>query len=126
MFWIENCEKEAYLTSTEISESQLNYLNKRAGQQSNGPKQLNMVPLSSSFDLAMNSNRDINIGEAMFIAKAPDKEEKFPILQTASPANIQSQSTSNMKTLRMKSQSTIIVNGILDISKIEANKLDLI
>lgn len=116
MFWIENCEKEAYLTSTEISESQLNYLNKRAGQQSNGPKQINMAPLSSSFDLAMNSNSDINVGEAMFIAKAPDKEEKFPILQTASPTNIQSQSTSNIKTLRMKSQTAIRVNGIFDNS----------
>ena len=98
LFWIENCEKDAYLTSNEISESQLNYIKKRASQQV--MTQRNHLPLSSSFS---EFNFRETEGDAFFLSKPPDKEEKFPVIQS----NNQPSQSNNSKTLRMKSQTNI-------------------
>ena len=76
----------------------MNYIKKRASQQV--MTQRNHLPLSSSFS---EFNFRETEGDAFFLSKPPDKEEKFPVIQS----NNQPSQSNNSKTLRMKSQTNI-------------------
>ena len=86
-FWIENCEKEVYLSSTEISENQENNFNKRINVEndwSNLGKDLKMKKsIRSSFLINTEISNEAQ-RENLLMDKQPDKEEKLPDIEKGS------------------------------------------
>jgi len=120
LFWIENCEKEVYLTSSETSERSFNLLNKRASQQFFGITQTKKTIISTSTFRENKIDNDIQ-NENILIQKQPDKEEKLPLIKAGTYSTIKKASSDDEEKEEVEKHHHVPLNYFYNESKASQN-----
>ena len=116
LFWIENCEKEVYLTSAEASERSINLLNKRTSQQFFGNTQTRKTIISTNTLKENKLDNDIE-NENILIQKQPDKEEKLPLIKAGTYSKIKKVLSEEEKEEEIEKNHNVPLNYFFNESK---------